>query len=850
MRFRWLAFCLTGLLAALGGAPAAAGAAPAQPLAAWIHRSWDTFEGLPGLAAWALAETPDGALWVGTDGGLARFDGRSFEVIGRDPIRCLVVDRAGTLWMGTRGQGLGRFRDGELRRFGRDDGLPSSSVTALGLDPQGQLLVATGSGGVEVFHNGLLRPRLRVAEPVVAIATAGDRLYFATATELIVEERGQRQVHAVGTAAVPRAVRALAVGAAGEVFLATDQGLLRFREGALADPFGGRGPRGLLSLAPAADGSVWLGSLHGLWRVSPAGGELETLTPPHPAATAVVAALLPSRHGYLWFGSLDAGLHQLRTNPLRYWGEAEGLASNLVNSVAEDPAGNLWIASRHGGLDRLDPSRTRVDPASAGLPDRDLWSVAVDRDGTLWLGSSQKGLLRRRADGSWQSFGVAEGLPNSQVQAVRPTRDGVIWAATDQGLIRLTGDRPRVFTQADGLPSNAIRDIYEDRDGTRWIATMGGLARYQGIDRFVPFAGAGRPPAGVLSIWQDDRGALWLATAGGLAQIEDGRARTLTTRDGLYCDDLSCAMGDRFGFLWLATAKGLVRVALAELRQRLDQGQGELHQWIFERRSGLAANISNNGTAMLASSSGRLYFASSAGLLEVAADRLRPLAAPPARLDEVREKPRRWWQSLSSATAGSQLVFRFSALTAAAPDEIGLRYRLAGFDKDWRAAGASREVEYPRVPPGDYRFELEVGDQEGRFAPASRVVREVEVARRWGPLFASAGLLLALISALLMLLHRLRMRLLERREAELEQRAQVALTELQTISSLLPICSSCKKVRGDQGYWEELGSFFYSHAALEFEHGICPSCEAKLLERKASSGRVIRLVRATPGAAP
>lgn len=65
---------------------------------------------------------------------------------------------------------------------------------------------------------------------------------------------------------------------------------------------------------------------------------------------------------------------------------------------------------------------------------------------------------------------------------------------------------------------------------------------------------------------------------------------------------------------------------------------------------------------------------------------------------------------------------------------------------------------------------------------------------------------------------------LERRVCELEE----ALAQIKTLRGLLPICSSCKKIRDDRGYWQEVDSYITSHSDVMFSHGICPDCFKKL----------------------
>src|SRR4249920_1091131 len=101
----------------------------AQP--EYVSRTWRTQDGLPENRIRAIAQTPDGYLWVGTSGGLARFDGARFVVYARfntpsmtgDDIRALAVAKDGSLWVATDGGGLLHFQNGRFRPFGPNQGL-------------------------------------------------------------------------------------------------------------------------------------------------------------------------------------------------------------------------------------------------------------------------------------------------------------------------------------------------------------------------------------------------------------------------------------------------------------------------------------------------------------------------------------------------------------------------------------------------------------------------------------------------------------------------------------------------------------------------------------------------------
>lgn len=831
---------------------------PGQALHGLLHRGWELEEGLPANAVRALAQDEDGVLWVGTTAGLARFDGRLFELVSPEPVEHLLFDTQGILWIGTREDGVIHLREGHVRRYGQADGLPSLTIAAMALDRHGRLLVATDVGGVVVFRGGFFEPLPATAAgwpkaALIALLDSDDGLYLATESGLYLRP----DTGAIRSLELPPSpIRTFVAGPAGTLWVATENGLLQVSATGWRDPFGGQGPREILALQPDQQGALWLGTRRGLWRSFPERGELAGFLPPHPVAEVATRPLFLDRDGQLFVGTGDRGLHELRASTFRTWGLPEGLTSEILTSVTEDAAGRLWVSARNAGIDLLTPTGQNPDDPrdyevlgnAVPLPDRDIWSVAADAEGNLWAGSSGEGLLLRRPNGRVEVFGPAQGLSHRSVFTVLVSRDGHVWAGTDQGLNRVRDGHIRRFGKEDGLPSGEIRDLYEDRSGVLWVGTTAGLARQITAERFETFGPErGLEPREILDIWQDELGVLWVAAAGGLIQIENERARVLTTLDGLCSDELAFLIGDRRGYLWLGTGKGLVRIALAELRARLDGRASELHQWIFGRHRGLRGGVSNHGTSAFASASGRLYFATRGGLVEVDPARLEPLPAPPVKMVAFQQEDLGSWLDFG-ALGGSRLVFRFSASTFAAPDDFALRYRLAGFDTAWRDAGRAPAAVYERVPPGSYRFEVAASNQERVFgAPA--LVQELVVHPRQDRLLAWLFLLVVSTLGLWVLFHRLRIRYLRRRESSLQLQVDQALADLKVLHGMLPICSHCKKIRDDEGYWKDMESYFSSHSQLEFTHGFCPSCEKELAARE-STGQVIRVVRAVPGGRP
>jgi hypothetical protein len=204
-------------------------------------------------------------------------------------------------------------------------------------------------------------------------------------------------------------------------------------------------------------------------------------------------------------------------------------------------------------------------------------------------------------------------------------------------------------------------------------------------------------------------------------------------------------------------------------------------------------------------------------------------AAPPVVLDRMTADNENVDLSAPARLAPrrQRLEFSYTAVSFVAPERIRYRYRLEGFDRDWVAAGPGHQAVYTRLPPGAYRFRVVAANADGAWNE-SGAVYAFELApafyeTAWfGPL---AVLLVALAAGGL---HFWRIRRLRQNEETLQVRIQEAVAQIKVLSGLLPICSGCKNVRDDRGYWNRIEVYIRDHSEAEFTHGLCPACLRKL----------------------
>jgi hypothetical protein len=244
---------------------------------------------------------------------------------------------------------------------------------------------------------------------------------------------------------------------------------------------------------------------------------------------------------------------------------------------------------------------------------------------------------------------------------------------------------------------------------------------------------------------------------------------------------------------------------------------------------------------------GRLFFATRGGLVEIDPRRLAVQPSPPVEAALAESSMLPWRAAAPLSPPSARLGFTFAAPFGHVPEAFRLRYRLVGFDREWRVARAERERIYQSVPPGRYAFEVESSDEEGRYSGRPLAIPVEIEARLEGPLLF-AGASLALLTLGFLAFQKIRLRIFQRRERELERQVERALAELKVLRGMLPICSLCKKIRDDQGYWEDLGAYVTAHSGVAFTASFCPDCDRRHKDQRASSEKVARLVRAVPGA--
>ena len=421
------------------------------------RESLAVFERMSPNVSWGVTEDSEHRIWT-TD--IAHGFRRLLEDAAGDRSGAgyrVMFDRQGKLWVATYGAGLWRVSvDGDARqrtiyRAGLRTGLSSDLIQAVFEDRDGNIWVGT-SGGLHRLMRRRLTPLEDLGYAIAVAPDARDGMWVGTTTGVIrvaKEPDGWGRVEPISS---NPDVRSLYDDHRGTLWIGAIEGLFRFASGRLTQvALPPRARRQIMSIAPAQDGSLWLGD--GAWL-------------------------------FRWDG--------YRLIPFDQTGDAASFGHITYSQM--DRRGRLWIASDAGRLGFVDLSGMfhRLGPADGfGLGSHDvIHAVYEDTEGDIWIGAS--GGLGRFKAGRYNAIGREQGLFGGQVWSVVADASNRLWLSVDRGLVCL--DRHefdnavnmpryrvqyRVYDTLDGLAGGAFGHVSSERanDGTLWFIQGGGLTR-------------------------------------------------------------------------------------------------------------------------------------------------------------------------------------------------------------------------------------------------------------------------------------------------------------------------------------------------------------------------------------
>ena len=715
----------------LTGGPASA-LDPSRSIAQYKHTSWTVDDGAPPNIR-ALAQTSDGYLWLGTDSGLFRFDGVTFEPMsetGGDPskelsVTGLEVSRSGDLWVGY---------------------------------ASGRATVIRHGRHIDVSPPHLNGPIWKFAEDLdggIWIVT-GDRTYVAG-----------RYAHGRWMRLDPKAwglpdrgSRRILVGRDGTLWLSQQGRLFFLRRGAKRFEDTGEPPTFNPGLASDHEGHVWISDGPAGTRELPDYAHGRRSRPPTRIFPAVAKSgpdeILFDRDGSLWGTTASGGIFRIRAPRAIDRGQPgaeevytaqDGLSSDIATPILEDREGNIWVGTAVG-LDRFRAANVVLERGIT--PGSRLGYVLfADRKGTIYAADSDT-LYRVRPGGAPEV--LLRNLDNPQ--SLCETHDGTIWLGLNNRILQFRHDR---FSPAPPLPISAsFLDCFEDRQGGLWFSLVtNGFLRLDGRGwHQFPIQRTGIDPTVILAdrqgrllVWVRQRGLLridhphvrllWnfkdmpggnihalyqgtgdvlIGSASGLARIHEGRIQILHATYP-WLTGVTGLVETPQGETWVLASRAIARLSSRDLARAFEDSGHTLHPRIFDLKDGLLPVppfFSKNSAVR--GGDGRLWFVTGEGIVWIDPAHLaRNVLPPPVSIRTLTANGQRYRapDDLVLAKGVSSIEIDYAAPSLSIPERVRFRYKLDGVDPEWVDPGTRRQAFYTNLGPGRYRFHVIAANNDG-----------------------------------------------------------------------------------------------------------------------------------------
>lgn len=876
MRFSWFK-CLLCLLASLTLASASSSEAQTVEHERWADNIDTLFEhytqaqGLPQPLVYTMAESGDGFLWVGTQGGLARWDGYRFRSYKRDPgnqaslpdewITVLHTDPKGRLWVGTSAGGLVRYLP-DSDGFAPYSGLSNRHISAIVDDGKGGLWIGTDAGldhidpdtgHIESFHHDphdfTSLPDERI---LAAVRSADGTLWLGTSAGLIrYDDRRFSLLPLPSRDGKPVSAWSLFADSDDRLWIGTNrQGAYSFDIAAKKlTPVKKGEDFGINAIAEVRPGLIWLASRgDGIYPVDAitgwAGNIIHDQRLQQTLAHNVVHALYRDHNGGMWVGTprgLDHWVNDrsgiqtiLASSP-----PDGSMSAPDIMSVMQASDGKIWIGFGNGGLDIVNPIGGHVDkhpadPAhpSASLPNDTVMTTAETPNG-IYVGT-MRGLFRTDLSGaSFERIDLSSAKPDAPVNALLAYQDRLWIGGREDGLhvMPLSGGKAPVTDMAIGsqLDDQRIVSLLPKSPHEVWVGTLAGLNVVE-IDKGTAhpvIADAADPqalmPGFVSTLLTDHKGRLWVGILGGGICVEtdpsqDGkpRFRRLGLADGLPHLAIDKLLADPHGKIWASTADGIAVIDPDSFVVRA------LH-----KPDGVAITQYWVGSGM-ATPHGEVIFGGAGGLTVIRPNDIKdwvyrpPVAATDIRAGGLQVPAGRFFragaQPLVISPHANSLTVEFAALDYSAPDLNRYAYRLEGYDPDWIETDAGRRLAaYTNLPPGSYTLHLRGSNRNGDWSETPFDL-PVLVLPAWYQTWWFRVFLGALAIACVTALTQIRTAVLLRRQRELEQQVAERTLSLEQRSAELARSNDALNRLGTLGQEitanldaEELFASFHRH---------------------------------------
>lgn len=675
----------------------------------------------------SLCQDKRGYIWIGTYGGLSKFDGSSFtnysvnEGLINNQINAIYKDSRDNMWFGSLG-GVTLKTGEKFKNISFKHDLSNYFVLSITEDVDGNIWFSTDGGGVvkysediltyydvksdensnnnyvrHIFCDTLNNKWLSTRNGVYILDVAGnikDTIKNVNATQVLIEDNGNFWCSTFGDGIIHATIDT-------SYHITTTNGLISNH---------------IRSFIKKSDRSLWLVSKSGISKLSRKG--IKNFTNKDGVNNENVKTIIEDLEGNIFFGTDGGGLIKFTDEDFMSFTEKDGLNNSIVMSIVENPSGTLWFSTYGSGICKYSNNKFEYFNEVNGLGNNTVWCSMADNQNRVWFGTSNGFSVY---DGKkFKTYNDKNGLNSNKVYALSQDVNQNVWIGSKEGLSILFLENDSIYNYTnDEAVSKNIRFIYNESSSSIWICSSEGLINFNPTTKVVYeyTIENGLPDNSVMSVVKDKHGKLWVATKNGLAFIENKNQVHIVQVDGEYSSkNINFLNYDGYNNLWLGTNNGLYKL---ELNDSNIYSSSSLTR--YSNLDGLKS-LECNQNATYIDKENNLWFGTSLGLMKHPLHKnVVEVKLPIVNLKGVRlffeeqdwkkvtkknQKNEKLPENLVLKYNKNHLTFDFDGICHRSPDKVRFRFKLEGFDEDWQPVTKANFVTYSNISPGTYTFYL------------------------------------------------------------------------------------------------------------------------------------------------
>ncbi|MAT58466.1 MAG: hypothetical protein CMF23_10890 [Ignavibacteriae bacterium] len=741
----------------------------------------------------------------------------SDDGLAQNSVYSMIQDSKGYIWIGTEG-GLSKFDGLKFTNYTKLNGLPDNHIRVVFEDHQKNIWIGTNKG-VAKYSNNKFEPKFTeiLGSSIVYSfnSTIDSNIFAATSNGVFIIDTKNKACTGIVDTNNNAQYRDI-VNYLGTTYFASDRGIFeRNSNGSLDQIQLNTISDTIYTLFTDSNNNLWIGTEKGVDVVNYSNDEYEIIKT-YPFGK--IFEITEDINNNIWISTFENGVFKVIKKEIKQYNSSNGLSSNDITSILIDARGDLWFGTLYGGICKLAVEQFEVFSSQNGLTNDIVFSISQDKYNNMWFGHVGDGISIYNT-GMFKNITTKEGLVDNNVASIYKSKNDNLWIGSQGGVTKYDYSNYTTFTTQNGLVDSWVLSIHEDYKGNMWFGTRAGVSKYDG-QKIISFSSAeGFPKDWVWDIFEDNQNRLWFATDdSGLVLLEGNNFRRLTKENGLPLNDVFSITQDRYDNYWIATdGGGLVKYdgksfqtitiedglpsntcyflfeegpylyigttkGIARFEYSAFDEKGKSAFKVYSKKDGLISSEMNTGS-YFRDKERNLWFGTEKGVVKFS-PYLKPNLIPsPIYIHNIRIID---GKSEIDTTVNSELNleydqnsirFDYIGISFASPENMIYSYILDGSDQKWTET-IEHSITYRSLSPGSYTFKVRCRNSDGIWSESADLIIIIS------PPFWQTWWFLSVVSILILSsiysFYLLKTNQVKRRNIELANMVRLRTRELET----------------------------------------------------------------------